>query len=71
MSNNDDDGFQIQFQGVAGVAYAIEFTTDFTAGIWELFSGPTPGKAGPMMVTDKIHADQKMRVYRVRVSPLR
>lgn len=69
--NNGGGGVQIQFQGVAGVAYGLEFTTDLTGGIWELFSGPTPGKAGPMMLTDEIRPDEKMRVYRLRISPLR
>jgi hypothetical protein len=71
ITTSEGGGLQIQFQGVAGVVYAVEFTTDIASGIWEVFSRPIPGKVGPIKVADSIRPDQKTRVYRVRVSPLR
>lgn len=71
ITTSDSGGVQIQFQGVAGVAYSVEFTTDIASGIWELFSGPIPGKAGLIKVADTVPPGTTARVYRVRVSPLR
>jgi hypothetical protein len=71
ITTSESGGMQIQFQGVAGVAYSVEFTTDVASGLWELFSGPIRGTPGPIRVTDHVRPDQATRVYRVRASSLR
>jgi len=71
ITTSESDGLQIQFQGVAGVAYAVEFTSDVANSGWEVLSGPIPGKTGVIKVTDSIRPGQASRMYRVRVSPLR
>jgi hypothetical protein len=71
ITQSESGGLQIQFTGVSGLAYAIEFTTDVGGGKWETLSSPIPGTGRLITVTDNLTSGQPARVYRLRILPAR